>query len=786
MKEHAKPSLCAVLLLGTLLSVILCALPSLSFVLNPGVPQATACQASGFTLIGFFLGTSHPKVVNWFLSLAELSNVSTGLRFALYGMGVGWLTVLVGLFLSLVLLLSNLRQMGKATVRRLIPLTFVTLGGSLLTLAMDVVIRLVVSQAAAVAWPSESTADAAVTTASYAVGAVAPLLLLLATALLTAAVLYLYLAAFRKAEEKAGQAIEHALPWLLTRPAVLLSRLAVQIWRRIRGKHGRQKGKESRESRTVVCTSHFSAYLVLLVLSLIFTQALLSKVSHIFFWFVLILPGLLLVYTLVAKVALSVRMLSDTVTIEKNTPYTYEFRLENHAPLAFPFIEAIVTIPQSNGVRCSERTIRLAMPPLSSYHMKNTVCFRFRGTYDIGVRCFYVYDFFHLFRVQVPIEDTTTVYVLPRRLSIDQALAQSVSDSTARTVLSPLVMDRLEVSDIREYRAGDPLKSIHWKLSSKAETFMVKEYNTGTSNQTVIYCDLATHFPNHPPRDRTMGKSDDLSEAGAAQDAGQEGAKEKKKLSRKERAALKEQLLNQQSFSRRRSDDAPEIRAISDEELNRRLSDRAAATCVLSGEQTATVMEAAPSSPAPVLNVHELATPALYEDMNEYLADGVVELTIASVLDELHRGHEVLLLWFDRRSDTGFFAYPLRGADEFERIYHLFGTAPLCAPEQSVTRLTAMVGDTENAKRLFVIPSLDQDTMSSLTDLPGLSDALGFGSAEVLLYNPEERYRYPKERGSYLESCREQLAVNGMSLMVSGTLGNPSTDSKEGGNTVEG
>lgn len=784
MKKHARPTLCAVLLLCTLLAVILCALPSLSFSLTRTAtpsPLTTEWKASGFSLAGFFLG-AHPQALTVLLSLSELSGVSTGLRFALYGMGIGWLVVLAGLFLSLVLLLSNLRQMGRTTARRLLPLTFVTLGGSLLTLALDIVIRLVIGKAAAIAWPPADAAEAVENTVTYAVGAVAPILLLFVAVLLTAAVLYLYLAVFRQAEENAGQTGEHSLPWLLSRPVVLLSRLAGRVLRRIRGGKAHRKEKRNRDDRTVVCTSRFPAYLALLALSLIFTQALLSKVSHIFFWFMLILPVLLLLYTLVARVALSVSMLSDTATTGKDTPYTYEFRLENHAPLAFPFIEAMISIPQSNGVRCTERTVRLAMAPLSGYHMKNTVRFRFRGTYDIGVRCFYVYDFFRLFRVQVPIESTTTVYVLPRRLSVDEMLAQSVSDSTARTVLSPLVVDKLEVSDIREYRAGDPLKSIHWKLSSKAETFMVKEYNTGTSNQTIVFCDLAAHFPDQPRKDETAGESADTAGSNAQTTAGKE---KKKRLSRKERAALKKQMLDQQAFANRRSGETPETRAISDEELNRRLSDRATAARILSGESTAKAPEAGASAPAPALNVHELATPALYEDMNEYLADGVVELAIASVLAELHVGHEVLLLWFDRRSDTGFFAYPLRGVDEFERIYHLFGTAPLCAPEQSVTRLTAMVGDTESAKQLFVVPTLDQDMLSSLTDLPGLSDAVGFGSAEVLLYNPEERYRYPKERASYLESCREQLSACGMSLMISGTLEAPSTAPQEGGSTHE-
>jgi hypothetical protein len=173
--------------------------------------------------------------------------------------------------------------------------------------------------------------------------------------------------------------------------------------------------------------------------------------------------------------------------------------------------------------------------------------------------------------------------------------------------------------------------------------------------------------------------------------------------------------------------------------------------------------------------------------MNEYLADGVVELTIASVLAELRKGHEVLLLWFDRRSDTGVFAYPLRGVDQFENIYHLFATAPLCSPDKKVTSLTAMLSDIQSAKQMFVVSTMDTAMVTDLSGLPGVSDAGSFGSAEVVLYNPEERFRYPRERALYLEGCREQLATSGLSLTACGppvTRPTPTTPT-EGGDTHE-
>ena len=765
MKKNAKPLVGCLCLLLPIFTLVAAAFPGMNLaVLLEEVPFLEH-TATGYDLMGYFLG-GHPAGIDALLSLKECKDSASLLQLLFFAEGLGWLTALIGSLLAVILLIPNYKRFGKKTADRLFLPLGLSLGGGVLAFGLTPIVAGILSEAMA-KYTANPEDGYLLSTAT-----VMPLVLFIAFLAVAALHLVLYLAVFRKlpsAEE--DESTEYSLSHILAVPFKALAYFIHKLWRKLRKRMG---GKlPDRDEPAFTVTHRFSTYIGLLIASLVFTQALLSKVSNIFFWFVFLLPIVLAVYVLLAKQALSVSMLSDTVTTEKNTPYTYEFRIENHSPLALPFIDALVSIPQSNAVRCTERTVRLSMAPLSGYHMKNTVSFRFRGTYDIGVKCFYVYDFFRIFRVRVDVENLTTVYVLPRRLTLDETSAHSVSDDTARTVRSPLVVDKLEVSDIRDYRSGDSLKSIHWKLSSKSETFIVKDYNTGTSNQTVVFCDLAPHFPDEPPAKKAA--------VTAADGATTEG--EKKKLTpaqrRAARKARKEKAKAGADLRRKnkRIKETGDTHAISDEALEARLSQRAvvadklnrdhgdnALNSALNDTVYDTVNAAAEAAPLETVDVHELAKPVYYEDMNEYLADGVVELTIASVLAELRRGHEVLLLWFDRRSDTGVFAYSLKGVDQFETVYHLFATAPLCTAEQKVTSLTAMISDIQSAKQMFVISSLDTAMLTDLASLPGVSDAGSFGSAEVVLYNPEERFLHPRERAGYLEGCREQLAAGGLSL----------------------
>lgn len=750
VKKYAQWLLLAILAAVLVATIVFAALPALSHTvtdLTGREPQTTEYTASGFSLIGYFLG-GHPQGVTGVLDAAAFEELTTPLTLLLYAEGLGWLILLVALVLSALLGGVNCRRLSAVTSKRLLLPHGIALGGSTVVFGTDLAIRWLMETAAENAYAFSEGSDG-VATHAWQVGSAFPILVFVLGVLLFGAHMTLHLLSLKnKKNEGTG---EIPLWTILKTPFVLLGRLVRRAFKK------RRKGQRDDDERTVTCTKRFTLYLILLGVSLVFTQALLSKISHLFFWFMLLLPLPMLLYALVARRALTVTMHSESATTEKNAPYTYEFDIENHSPLAFPFIDARLSIPQANSVRCTERSVRLAMAPLSTYHMKNTVRFRFRGTYDIGVKYFDVYDFFRMFRVRVPVSYLTSVYVLPRRLTMDDLLAQSVADSTLRTVSSPLVFDRLEVSDIRDYRMGDSLKSIHWKLSSKSEDFIVKEHNTGTSDKTVIFCDMAAHYPDEPPVDKTLTTHEPPLTP-----------EEKKKRRKTEKTAKKEAKKTAKTAKAGKKLSRGKSEADGTDDVHATLGEASETT--QRKPQGETPPADMPAKESATVDIHRLADAAYYEDMNEYLADGVVELTIASVLAELHMGHEVTLAWYDRRAENGVFLYPIKGVEAFEQIYHLFATAPLTAREHHVTNLTATVTDVQSAKQMFVVSAMDSEMLSKMSDLPCVSDAGSFGSAEVILYDPDDRFMYPQGRDAYLEGCRQQLLEVGLTLRVSGMI----------------
>lgn len=503
-------------------------------------------------------------------------------------------------------------------------------------------------------------------------------------------------------------------------------------------------------------TKRFWAYVGVLILAVVFTQMLQSRISNLFFWFVLLLPLAMLLYTLSARAALRSYMLTKSVTVDKLDTVGYEFRIINELFIPYPFVEAIVRLPQMDSVRCERRRMHISMQPLVGYTVKNNVTFRFRGSYEVGVECIYAYDLFRIFRVRIETDCMTTYSVMPRRVILPESTVNAVSDSADKTLKSPYTFDKLEVSDIRDYRPGDGLKSIHWKLSSKSEEFVVRDYNTGVSKITYVFCDVSARFPGQMS-EAELALLEELRDAQQTDSAPEPTVKEptereKRRLARK-----------------KRKNNNPDVAEISDTELDRfaergrRPEEHAPKDKrLLDMKAESELAEAPADSRAAEL----LSSPEAYGDINEKCVDGAIELAVGAVLRELRAGNECYLVWFDDRAVEGAFGYYLTCLEDFETLFRSFSTAPIAPAECNVTRLAHMLPNSQSTKQIFVSSAINGTLLRELCDLDSAGDSSVYGAVEVLLYEPVAGFAFEKERRVFLESCRSQLSKNGMHLLL--------------------
>jgi len=113
---------------------------------------------------------------------------------------------------------------------------------------------------------------------------------------------------------------------------------------------------------------------------------------------------------------------------------------------------------------------------LSSVINYSYVCHN-RGKYEIGPFCVYFFDFFGLFFLKRTYRLYSQLYVYPKTINIKKLPALSKGAVPwFGLVTSPSAGDDDEFYGLREYRAGDPIKKIHWISSARHNQLIIKQF----------------------------------------------------------------------------------------------------------------------------------------------------------------------------------------------------------------------------------------------------------------------------------------------------------------------
>jgi len=106
------------------------------------------------------------------------------------------------------------------------------------------------------------------------------------------------------------------------------------------------------------------------------------------------------------------------------------------------------------------------------------------GTMTLSVRSLTVSDMFRLFSSKVKVDQRQNFSVLPVPAELEAwEPEQSRSEDTSEFSKTKPGDDPSEIFDLHQYREGDLISRIHWKLSSKTDNLMVKEFSLPVAKQ---------------------------------------------------------------------------------------------------------------------------------------------------------------------------------------------------------------------------------------------------------------------------------------------------------------
>ena len=135
------------------------------------------------------------------------------------------------------------------------------------------------------------------------------------------------------------------------------------------------------------------------------------------------------------------------------------------------------------------------------YHL---ACER-RGRYQISKTILKSWSFFHDRTYETEVEDTDKLLVFASPIDVSRVMDLCLTLLGETMARRSLYEDPFAFAGIREYQPSDPLRQVNWKATAKAGELMVNTYASVTSQQFMVYLDIA---------DLRIIKEEDLLEAG--------------------------------------------------------------------------------------------------------------------------------------------------------------------------------------------------------------------------------------------------------------------------------
>ena len=235
-------------------------------------------------------------------------------------------------------------------------------------------------------------------------------------------------------------------------------------------------------------------YPLLLFAALVFAQIYKTATSHMIFVFLLFLPLASALWLVTARLCIRAGFRVSARTAEKRGHVSVSVTLENRAPLPFVLVSAVAILPNARTANPERVSFVTSLLPFGRTDTRRVIELPFCGELELSLSHVLVYDLTHSVCLRINADKRERVFVLPRRLSFNACSQTGIGETGYSGAKGK---DGTEPIDIREYKAGDGKKSIHWKLSSKSDELMVRELQKSGEGQIAVICNFDTRFSEY-------------------------------------------------------------------------------------------------------------------------------------------------------------------------------------------------------------------------------------------------------------------------------------------------
>jgi uncharacterized protein (DUF58 family) len=173
------------------------------------------------------------------------------------------------------------------------------------------------------------------------------------------------------------------------------------------------------------------------------------------------------VYLQLLRRAPTVSVAQMSTSCERGQQAELAVALSNSSVLPFPRIDMEFFVTDLFGSYDEVTRLTCALGSRESTTLDFGVRFAHLGTYQAGIDHVMLHDLLGLFSSRLSDGMRRSVVVRPRKVDMGAVTGMQVVLDESRNMLKPVASDDMDYANVREYRYGDPLKTIHWNLTAR-------------------------------------------------------------------------------------------------------------------------------------------------------------------------------------------------------------------------------------------------------------------------------------------------------------------------------
>jgi uncharacterized protein (DUF58 family) len=233
----------------------------------------------------------------------------------------------------------------------------------------------------------------------------------------------------------------------------------------------------------------YCAVLAAAILFYLFSSGYLSFFTMVFLF---LLPLVSWLFTLLAVFKTTVSTEMKSPIANKNEEFILNVIVKNTS--IFPIARAQLKLCCVNslcGVK-QRQTLFLPVNARAEQLVEHRIQSQYCGKITVELSQIKYYDYLGIFTIKKKLGVCTEAFVLPQIQFIDARIDTATNVSMESSTYSKVKPgdNPSEIFDIRPFRDGDRMRNIHWKLSSKLDEWMVKEFSQPTDSTVLLLTEL--------------------------------------------------------------------------------------------------------------------------------------------------------------------------------------------------------------------------------------------------------------------------------------------------------